>query len=847
MGKICRCGFWQVGLISILFAGLAIPGAVAQEEQFLRVIQESPWVASPMSVASLSMRPIQAYWDPQREDYFIDLVSFFEEMHASVEIQNVMVRAVLQGTSYEIDFGQGTVTQRLGASIQRSDSLDADGYFYAGGFDTGDFDIGEGFLLTPRNLQKVFSEGILSYDRTKLLIRLSQELFTESVSTFRARSLSPTLGLGPTLYGRDRSVLGGIQIGYRLNRIQRPGNTVDYAGFFNGRASALWGQVRAEGSVTYADDNQIRTSFGQLNYLLDIPRSSYVTQIGVGRTRMNRWPVRQNYEGMWMSNRPLSTRHQQSEAEITGIAEPNALVSALVGGVVADRVQADGLGRYRLTIPAYYGTSRAELEIVPQGGGTPTRETRYLFITEDLAPARTLYWDLQGGRDRYDLTPYGHAQLSYGLSSSLTARSSYTRADTVQIATLGLITNFIPSMVISAEVAYPDSAARATLQFFRNQFQFQAEAAIFASESAFAFYKQRFTGRVGWNSRRLSVFLYGSRFESFRGSETMQLDGSGTVRLSRRTNLVVAGGPRITRPRPGDPTDSRIHWRGSLTRYVTPGAVRGRVGFQGHGGQYESVDFAGITLYASYRSISFGARVGYDFPAQGINTSLSIRMNAPWVSFSNQSSFEADNPYNQQNLYGSVMLGREFRFSRHPQVWSSAQLRPFIDRNRDGHRGPGEVLLDGLDINVVRARTEPIESGGVQADFLAPSTLYQVVIDPRSIRGPELDLPTGTSFSFISDPGAVKHIDIPVHENTVVEGSIENLPLSSPTLAVVVFYRGGEEVARSAVSQQGRFTVLLAPGPYRLEIQDLLGNEDLSTYTQTLNVEIVDTQRLEIQ
>ncbi len=846
MDKIRVSDLWKVGLASILFTVLTIPGVVAQEEQFLRVIQESPWVISPMSVASLSMRPVQAYWDPQREDYFIDIVAFFEEMHASVEIQNVIVRAVIHGTSYEIDFSQGIVTRHQGASIQHSDSLEADGYFYAGGFDTGDFGTGEGFLLTPPNLQKVFSEGILSYDRTKLLIRVSQELLTESVSTFRARDLAPTLGLGPVLYGRNRSVLGGIQIGYRLNRVQRPGNVVDYAGFFNGRASALWGQVRAEGNVDYTDDNQARTSFGQLNYLLDIPRSSYVTQIGVGRTRMDRWPVRKNYEGMWMSNRPLSTRHQQSETEITGIAEPNALVSAFVGGVVADRVQADGLGRYRLTIPAYYGTSRAELEIVPEGGGTPIRETRYLVVTEDLVPTRTLYWDLQGGRDRYDHTQYGHARMSYGLSSSLTARSSFTMADTLQTATLGLITNAIPSMVVSAEVAYPENMARATLQLFRNQFQLQGEA-VLAAESGFAFYRQGFIGRVGWNARRLSVFLYGSRFESFRGSETMRFDGSTTFRLSRRTNLVAAVGPRITKRSPDDPMDSSIHWRGSLTRYVAPGAVRGRIGFQGFGGQYESIDFAGVTVYASYRSVSFGARVGYDFPAQGMNTSLTIRMNAPWVSFSNQSSFEPDNPYNQQSLYGSVMLGRQVHFSRHPQVWSSALLRPFIDRNRDGQRSPGEVLLDGLDINVVRARMEASESGGVQADFLAPSTLYQVVIDPRSLRGPELDLPMGTNFSFISDPGAVKYIDIPVHENTVIEGSVANLPLSSPTLAVVVFYRGEEEVARSAVSQQGRFTVLLAPGPYRLEIHDLLGNESLSAYTQILNVEVVDIQRLEIQ
>ena len=194
-----------------------------------------------------------------------------------------------------------------------------------------------------------------------------------------------------------------------------------------------------------------------------------------------------------------------------------------------------------------------------------------------------------------------------------------------------------------------------------------------------------------------------------------------------------------------------------------------------------------------------------------------------------------------------MTLSRDFLFTRHPQVWSTAQLRPFIDINRDGARDPGEMILEGLDINVVRARTEPLESGGVQADFLAPSTPYQVVIDPKSLQGPELNLPTGTNFSFISDPGAVKQVDIPVHKDTIVNGSIKNLPLSSATLAVIVFYQDNKEVYRSAVSQRGLFSALLPPGTYRVEVQDLRGVEDLSGFSQTLNVLATTTQTLEIQ
>ncbi|MXW15266.1 MAG: hypothetical protein F4120_02415 [Rhodothermaceae bacterium] len=799
----------------------------AQAQQPIRVMQESPWVLS--SLSSPSLRPIQAYWDPQEETYFIDLVAVFTEARMAVDTSQAVVQARSSRTVYEVDFNRGTILRQLEDELHQVDTLTTGGYYYSG----------DRFLLTPPNLERVFPEGTFIYDRTRLSLRLSQELFADA---FRPQPLSPTLTLGPMLYGRKRRFIGGTQFGYRVNRTQRSTLDTDYYGFLSVHSNALWGQIRANGTASYDGELNVR----QFSYMLDFPRSAYLSQIRVGRASVNQWPARQDYEGIQMSNRPLSTRHQQREAQLVGIAEPNALVSALVAGVVADRVQADGQGRYQLSVPAYYGTSRAELEILPATGGPPTRETRFLLITEDLLPAGTMYWDIQAGRDQFDSTAYGRARVDIGLSRNLTMLGSYTRSDTLQTGTFGLASNIAGSAMFSAEVAYPLPAARATLEFFRNRFQFQAEAAI-ATEPGLTYYRQRIVGRAGWNVGRLSMFLNGTRFESFGGSTSMRLDGSGHLRLSRRISLASAAGYGITQLGPDAPSDTRIEWRGSLTHYIRPRGLRGRIGFQAQGGRYESVDFTGMTLQVSYRSFSIGARVGYDHPAQGMNASFSVRLNAPWTSFSSHTVLDAENPYNQQSLYGSMMLSRGLLFSRHSQFWSSALLRPFMDIDRDGQWDSGEPPVSGLDLNVIRAKTEPNASGMFRADFLAPSTQYQVVIDPRSIPGSGLELPTGTAFSFMSDPGETKYIDIPVHRNTIVEGSVEDLPLSSPTLAVVIFFQDDSEVLRAAVSQQGRFTALLSPGTYRVELMDLLGQEDLSDYTRILDVRSVQTQSFEIR
>ncbi|MCY4171235.1 MAG: hypothetical protein OXF08_06500 [Bacteroidetes bacterium] len=802
----------------------------AQAQDQIRVLQESPWLLSPVSSLSQPVRPVAAFLDPDLEAYFIDVVAVFTALNMKVDTPQMVVKATNNQWAYEVDFAGGTFLRQSENGMQHSDTLITGGYFLNG----------ERYLLTPSNLERIFPLGALTYDIDKLILRPSQVLFADE---FRPQVLSPRLGIGPMLYGRNRRFIGGTQLGYRFNRTHYSGRDIDYTGFLSVRASALWGQLRADATTSYSGTTTLR----QFSYTLDFPRSAYLTQFALGRANVNQWPVRQTYEGIQMSNRPLSTRHQQREAKLDGVAEPNALVSALVGGVVASRVQADGQGRYQLSVPAYYGTSGVELEIVPANGGIPTRQTRYLLITEDLLPSKTLYWDLQAGRNQYDHSAsYGQLRLSYGISDNITTLGSFSQVDSIQAASLGIVTNIGGSTMFSGEVVYPNPAFRATLQWFSRQFQLQTEAEM-ATEPGLTYYRQRFVGRAGWNVGGMSLFINGTRFESFGGNTTMQLDGSGTFRLSRRISLIFAGGPRMTQFQSDTPSDTRIQWRTSLTRYSQIRGVRGRIGFQGQGGRYESFDFAGLTVHASYRRFSFGARIGYNIPAEAINTSISIRMNAPWAGFSSHTVFEPNNPYNQQSFYGSMSLSRGLLFSRESQLWSSALLRPFVDTNRDGRRNQGEIPYDGLDLNVMRARTEADGSGTFRADYLVPSTQYQVVIDPRSIEGPELDLPTGTSFSFLSDPGETKYIEIPIHRNTIVTGVLENLPLSSPTLAVVIFYQGQTEVLRAAVSQQGQFTALLPPGSYRVELIDLLGVEDLSGYTQILEVQPVRTQSFQIR
>lgn len=806
----------------LLFPFVGVVNISAQIPQSMRVLQEAPWILSPMNTQS--MRPIPAYWDPQKKHYLIDFLAFLREIKIPVIIQNNNVHVEYADMVRDVDFSEGIV--KISEIV---DSLDVNGYLKNE----------DRFLLTPLNIKKVLPEGNIIFDIKRLQILVSDEMFVRS--GFQVRT--PSLKQGPLLYGRNRRLIGGSWIGYRMSRIQRPEYTASYNGTFDLRSNLLWGQINVDASVSHIDSTSTR--FREASYLLDFPESAWIKQIKLGRTYEHNWIGRQMYEGLYISNEPLSTRHQQREIKVSGIAEPNAIVSALVGGVLADRVQADIHGNYVLYVPAYYGTFQAEIEIIPESGGPPRRETRSLFIADELVPTGRLYYNLQGGQTRFDKDPYGHGKISYGITSTLTILSSATYLKTDQVATLGASKQIAGNLTMSAELAYPARAIKATMRLYLKSIQLQTNA-IIAEESEFAYFKQYWTGSLGWNKRYLSLFVNGSHTESFSGRTTTYAQASGTVRIGHQMNLMLAAGPRKNRYAQ-NVEDVRYQWRSTLTRYIRQGKIRGRIGFQADGGRFETLDFTGVTFYGTYKNVSFGSRVGYDRIADGVTTSFSLRINAPWGNFASHSSFDPDNTYHRQSLYGSMILDRQSEFSRHTYPWSSAILQPFLDMNHDGQKDPREPFMDDLDIQVMRTSTHIDKYGGIRADFLEPSTPYQVLINPRSIDDPQLSLPNGNMFSFISDPTERKYIHIPVHKKTIIVGSVANLPLSSPSLAVVIFYQEGEEVARSAISQDGKFSLLLVPGIYQIELVDLLGKEDLNLFSQTLDLRSELTYDLNIR
>ena len=813
-------------LLAAVISGFPAP-AQAQETQDpdrpLRFLQETPWTVSAPGALSSSI-PVLAWWDSEVGKYYLDIADFFDRLGFDVSAQDSVIEARDSGRIFTVDFSTGRVLQDTSEPVELAPE---------------DFFASEGrYYLALQGVQRMLTPAAMQFDTSTLHIRLSTATVALGSSFSGRPAMSGNHAHGPLLYGRSRRILGNTHVNYRLTRSDRQVGSPSYNGGFQVHSNALGGRLAAEGTLSMTQGNTV-TRFRSLNYLLDFPDSPLLKRIEMGRMSMYEWPLRTTYDGVRLSNRPLSTRYVQREAVVRGIAEPDAIVAASVGGVLADRVRADAQGRYTLRIPAYYGSSQALLEIAPPGGGPPTTITRYLFIGEDLLPPGAFWYDARAGRDGFDETLFAFGQARYGINQSLSAEATFIHVDSLRTATVGLTQNLWGFLTTGAEVALPintgGSAARVSMRMSLKKLRLQTEAE-FSEEPRLSFYKRRLQAQLGFSVRRMSLFLNAAQARTFSGGDNMNVSGSTTLTLPRRTSALVTVG--LNRRQGVLSSESlRMHWKTSLTRAASFKGLRGRFGLQADGGLQEQADFAGATFYAYYRKVSLGLRAGYDLAYDNMEASVTLRLDAPWISVNNHSSVESGAPYHRQSLYGSMELGRPMRFSRQAHIRSSALLQAYYDTNRDGRRDPEESLVEGLDIKVVKARVQQVDASTVRADFLAPSTAYQVIIDPASVPDPALQLPTGTTFSFMSDPGSTKRVDIPVHRNTIVEGVIEDLPLSSPTQAGVVFFRGDEEVLSSEVSQGASFSVLLPPGVYRIELYDLLGQENLEAFTRDIEVQ----------
>ena len=575
-------------------------------------------------------------------------------------------------------------------------------------------------------------------------------------------------------------------------------------------------------------------SVSTLSYLFDRP-SRMLTRFEVGRINQSYFGAPEPLEVLRLSNLPLTSRYLQRESSFSGQAEPHALIEAVVSGVVVDRVQADGQGRYRLAVPTFYGSTEALLRTTPLGAAAPREERRFLFTTSELAEPGRFYYDAYLGRTRYTHRRVGLAHFQYGLLPRLTTRVAGIYYDDIARARIGAAFSPVSFSVMSADVDLPSGRLRGDVKVWHSRLSVEATYERDPRASIFSTHKRLFQSQFTASWGRLSGFVALSLSEGFQGwthrriSPALSYYSKGGI----TANFVLAA--QGTETGSGTRT-SGYTYRATLGKtFFLPGGSS-RLSLFARGGDQRGVGESGIEGFLSFANVSLGFSTGYNFLLEGFTGGLTLRLDSPFSGFSSQGVYNGSALSHEQTIYGSIELSRRPQFTRGALQSSSAVIRVFEDLSSDGHFQSGEPIRPEVQVQLYQAGLERRRDGTLRAGFLQPYGAYQVQIIERSIRDPLLTPATGYTFSFIADPGHTKQIDIPLQRVPIVTGYVRGLEMAPSRLRLLVF-KGDEQVETADLYRDGGFTLRLPPGRYELRLVDVITGRPFTSDARSIFVQ----------
>lgn len=651
--------------------------------------------------------------------------------------------------------------------------------------------------VSLEQLEALFGADII-FDERRLSIRLSTA--AESIDTGMLVRRPVLLGQvpGPLRFGRERQLAGGAVATYHVGRYQRSGQPARTQASVRFVADALGGSLHGEAG-----------NAARLRYLLDIPLAHYVTHLEVGRLQGR--GLSAPADAIRVSNYPLGSRHVQRAATFSGRSTPHARVEALVSGHVVDWAEADSEGRYRLQVPAYYGTTEAVVRHRPLGGAAGRIERHFFLATEELAEPRRLYYDAWLGQAARGM------RLAYGLLPRLTVRAQGEEHSRGGRARLGGALSPLRSAVVTADVEPASGARRATIRLWRRHVS--ADASYLAdprqkTRRMHAYGSGHYRSLSGYAA--VSATSLAGKWHARRFAQSATYYGRGGLVLEGEAALEQYG-------RPGALSASRL-LRASAggTGTLGPAAIRISVFALGR----QRARQFGMDGHLTLRRMSFGMSASYDAHLGRWEARLSLRTDLRVAAISSRVGMQGGVLHHDHTAYGSIALGRMPRLSAQALAGSSAVLRIFADENHNGRLDGAERILPHVEAQLFHAGLSRTRSGALRASNLEPFTAYQVRILEATIRDPLLRPVPGYTFSFVADPGGTKILDIPLVRLPRVAGTVVAPDRAASRLRVRAI-RSGAIVDRADVYRDGAFALSLTPGSYVLQLVDVVSGEAL--------------------
>jgi len=758
----------------------------------------------------------------------------------------------LQGTfpTKNDDWGIDPITNEL--TIKgKSGNLDADKYYI------GELDL----FLHPDYFYEVF--GITFTVNTYALsvtmkstspLPIDQRKKRESIRQQLQNRLNKVESSTPLLYSRDRKGLGLGVFDYNLNYTKtNAGNNLGLS--FNAGMELLGGDLQGTYLGNLNQGNLLSNFAGlRWRYVLkggmQPEQNVGIASISVGQISTTSFSNGSNLVGVSITNNPVIPRLELDSFVIDGTTAPDSEVELLIGGQLVDFTRANEVGYYRFNAPITYGTVRLSTRVYTPSGEIIIQD-RQIQVPFSFLPKGFVGYNVQAGLPQFTSDSLGtglvtHADLAYGLTSTVTVRAGIDQGDIFGdhevYPVFGLSARIFQQYLLNID-ALPDRYYRASGSvFYATNTSINAQFTEYNPNSPFNFRGQVRDANLN-TFFPLQVFgkfggfrLTGERiwFDTGEGVNNYQVDFN--TQINRVVFRVNYRGGRSSILISENPTQNQFGlFTTSLTYTLarTPGIpvyVRGMF----LRGQYRystllkrSESFSLLVSQTLFKTGRF--TLGYDRQLAVNQSRFHVGFLIDFNSLRSSSQFSKQTGgYSaQQSFSGSLAYdptGNTVIPSNRDQITrSGVTVRLFVDTNENERYDEGEEIVPAKAVRLDRSANILLGSDGLlRITQLQSYWKYRIDIDIAALPNPNL-APKLKSFSFIAEPNRFRAIDIPLYQTGIIDGTVlleKNGESQGQGGLRLILLKDGKtegEVIRT-FSDGSYYSYGLLPGKYTLEV-----------------------------
>ena len=536
--------------------------------------------------------------------------------------------------------------------------------------------------------------------------------------------------------------------------------------------------------------------------------------------------------GVQVTNTPTTFRRSFGSYTLSDKTEPGWIVELYVNNVLVDYVKADASGFFTFEVPLVYGNSIVRLKFYGPWGEERTSE-RNISIPFNFIPKNTLEYTISAGMvEDTLLSRFSRSSINYGLTRGVTIGAGYEYLSSVSSGSFMPFVNaslrLASNLLFSGEYTHTVRAKGTLTYRLPSNLQLDLYYTKYAKDQKAINYNYR-------EERKASISIP-IRLHNFSAYNRLTVNQLVLPAINYTTGEWLLSGSLfrvntnittyalfIGNTSPYVYTNLSLSFRFPAGFTIIPQAQYGftdnellstKLGLEKHLFQH---GFLNLSYEQNYRSNLHMGELGFRYDFKFAQTGFSTRQTDKLTTLVQyaRGSLINDRKTGYLGTDNRVNVGR-----------GGITIIPYIDKNANGKREPGEQKAFGLNLRASGGRIERSEKDTtIRILSLEPYTDCYIEFDQGGFDNVAWRLKNRT-MSVAVDPNMLKLIEIPI----IVVGEASGMvsidrqgKIAGLARMIVNFYsKDQKQIARTLTEEDGYFTYFgLNPGAYNVRVDTI--------------------------